>query len=145
MMEQEDGFVGPVNLGNPDEFSIRELAEQVIELCGSDSTLVQEPLPEDDPVRRRPDITLPRAERDQLLPRHSHTTRPTRLAGPTVQGVGSRFRATINHMESRLATVKFRGSSHGVPGWNETARSGSPRGKKRCVALRRWHVCMCRE
>jgi hypothetical protein len=60
MMEQEDGFVGPVNLGNPDEFSIRELAEQVIGLCGSDSTLVQEPLPEDNPVRRRPDITLAR-------------------------------------------------------------------------------------
>lgn len=60
MMEQEDRFVGPVNLGNPDEFSIRELAELVIELSGSDSSLVLEPLPEDDPVRRRPDITLAR-------------------------------------------------------------------------------------
>jgi UDP-glucuronate decarboxylase len=58
MMNGPDSFIGPVNLGNPDEFTIRELAEQVIELTGSKSKLVQEPLPEDDPVRRRPDITL---------------------------------------------------------------------------------------
>ncbi|TVS14076.1 MAG: SDR family oxidoreductase [Planctomycetaceae bacterium] len=70
MMEQEDGFVGPVNLGNPDEFSIRELAELVIELSGSDSSLVLEPLPEDDPVRRRPDISLAR-EKLQWQPRVS--------------------------------------------------------------------------
>jgi UDP-glucuronate decarboxylase len=60
MMEQEDDFVGPVNLGNPDEFSIRELAEITIELSGAKSKLVMEPLPADDPTRRRPDITLAR-------------------------------------------------------------------------------------
>jgi UDP-glucuronate decarboxylase len=60
MMEDESGFIGPVNLGNPDEFSIRELAEVVIQITGSNSQLVREPLPADDPVRRRPDITLAR-------------------------------------------------------------------------------------
>jgi UDP-glucuronate decarboxylase len=60
MMEGPDDFIGPVNLGNPDEFTILELARLVIELGGSDSKLVYEPLPEDDPVRRRPDITLAR-------------------------------------------------------------------------------------
>jgi UDP-glucuronate decarboxylase len=58
MMNNEDGFIGPVNIGNPVEFTIRELAEQVIQLSGSKSVLVQRPLPDDDPTRRRPDITL---------------------------------------------------------------------------------------
>ncbi len=57
MMEQDD-FIGPVNIGNPDEFTIRELAEKVIAILGSPSKLVLAPLPEDDPTRRRPDITL---------------------------------------------------------------------------------------
>jgi len=53
-----DGVVGPVNIGNPGEFTIRELAELVIELTGSRSELKQMPLPEDDPKQRRPDIGL---------------------------------------------------------------------------------------
>ncbi len=53
-----EGFTGPVNLGNPGEFTIRELAEEVIRLTGSSSTLVYKPLPENDPTRRRPDISL---------------------------------------------------------------------------------------
>ncbi|TWT74270.1 UDP-glucuronic acid decarboxylase family protein [Allorhodopirellula solitaria] len=57
MMDQDD-FIGPVNIGNPDEFTIRELAEKVIAILGSPSKLVLAPLPEDDPTRRRPDITL---------------------------------------------------------------------------------------
>lgn len=52
--------IGPVNLGNPDEFTIRELAELVIELTGSKSRIVECPLPVDDPTRRQPDITLAR-------------------------------------------------------------------------------------
>src|SRR5690606_7120291 len=60
MMNGPKDFVGPVNIGNPGEFTIRELAEQVIELSGSQSTLVQKPLPPDDPTRRQPDITLAR-------------------------------------------------------------------------------------
>jgi UDP-glucuronate decarboxylase len=58
MMNNEDGFIGPVNIGNPVEFTIRELAEQVIQLSGSNSVLVERPLPDDDPTRRRPDISL---------------------------------------------------------------------------------------
>jgi UDP-glucuronate decarboxylase len=58
-MELEDNkFTGPVNIGNPGEFTIRELAEMVLEMTGSRSKLVQKPLPADDPTRRRPDITL---------------------------------------------------------------------------------------
>lgn len=62
MMNNEQGFIGPVNIGNPVEFTIRQLAEQVIELSGSKSQLVFRPLPDDDPTRRRPDITLARQE-----------------------------------------------------------------------------------
>ena len=58
LMDSPDTLAGPVNLGNPVEFSIRQLAEQVIDLTGSTSALVFEPLPSDDPRQRRPDITL---------------------------------------------------------------------------------------
>ena len=58
LMDSADDFVGPVNLGNPVEFSIRELAQIVIELTGSRSTLVFKPLPTDDPKQRCPDISL---------------------------------------------------------------------------------------
>lgn len=53
--------VGPVNIGNPDEFTVAELARLVLEVTGSESEVVHEPLPVDDPVRRRPDITLARS------------------------------------------------------------------------------------
>ena len=63
MMNSREEFRGPVNLGNPNEFTIRELAEQVVELSGSTSKIVlARPLPEDDPVQRQPDITLARRE-----------------------------------------------------------------------------------
>jgi UDP-glucuronate decarboxylase len=52
------GLTGPVNIGNPGEFTIRELAEMVISITGSRSTIVQRPLPQDDPAQRQPDITL---------------------------------------------------------------------------------------
>jgi UDP-glucuronate decarboxylase len=58
LMESEDGFTGPVNLGNPVEFKIAELAELVLELTGSGSELVYRPLPSDDPKQRKPDIGL---------------------------------------------------------------------------------------
>jgi UDP-glucuronate decarboxylase len=54
----QDGFTGPVNIGNPGEFTIKELAEQVIALTGSKSGIVYNPLPSDDPKQRCPDITL---------------------------------------------------------------------------------------
>jgi UDP-glucuronate decarboxylase len=59
-MDTPPDFTGPVNLGNPDEFTIRALAETVIAMTGSRSQIVAEPLPVDDPRRRRPDITLAR-------------------------------------------------------------------------------------
>ncbi len=58
MMENEDGFTGPVNLGNPIERTVRELAEVVIAMTGSGSRVVMKELPADDPTRRRPDISL---------------------------------------------------------------------------------------
>jgi UDP-glucuronate decarboxylase len=58
LMDSPDGFTGPVNLGNPRVFTIRELAETVIELTGSSSRLVFRPLPQDDPRQRQPDISL---------------------------------------------------------------------------------------
>jgi UDP-glucuronate decarboxylase len=57
LMETDDAVTGPVNLGNPGEFTIRELAEAVIALTGSSSRIVHLPLPEDDPRQRRPDIS----------------------------------------------------------------------------------------
>ena len=58
LMNSEPDITGPINLGNPVEFTIKELAEQVIELTGSGSSLVSQPLPVDDPKQRRPDIGL---------------------------------------------------------------------------------------
>ncbi|NLG13128.1 MAG: SDR family oxidoreductase [Lentisphaerae bacterium] len=58
LMNTGDDVTGPVNVGNPGEFTIRELAEKVIELTGSSSKLVFKPLPQDDPRQRKPDITL---------------------------------------------------------------------------------------
>jgi UDP-glucuronate decarboxylase len=60
MMAAPDDFTGPVNIGNPGEFTIRELAELTVELTGSRSEIVHRPLPVDDPERRRPEITLAR-------------------------------------------------------------------------------------
>jgi len=77
LMESPDDFIGPVNLGNPNEFTIRELAEQIIALTGSSSEFIYHPLPQDDPRQRQPDIALakralgwqPTLELAQGLPR----------------------------------------------------------------------------
>jgi UDP-glucuronate decarboxylase len=58
LMNSPHELTGPVNLGNPDEYTIRELAEKIIELTGSSSTISYKPLPSDDPLQRKPDITL---------------------------------------------------------------------------------------
>jgi len=58
LMESESGFTGPVNLGNPCEFTIKRLAEMVIAMTGSKSQVLYMPLPQDDPQQRQPDITL---------------------------------------------------------------------------------------
>jgi UDP-glucuronate decarboxylase len=64
MMNSEAGFPGPVNIGNPSEFTILELAELVIRLTASKSRIVYRPLPQDDPKQRQPDISLARARLD---------------------------------------------------------------------------------
>ncbi|TQI71935.1 UDP-glucuronate decarboxylase [Gramella sp. Hel_I_59] len=62
MMNSRDGFIGPVNLGNPGEFTMIELAEKIIELTGSSSKLIHLDLPKDDPTQRRPVIDLAKKE-----------------------------------------------------------------------------------
>ena len=64
MMESDKGFTGPVNLGNPSEFTTLELAERVLTLVGSKSKLKFMPLPEDDPKQRQPDITTAKENLD---------------------------------------------------------------------------------
>ena len=59
-MASPDEVTGPINMGNPGEFTIRELAEKVVELTGSASKITYEPLPGDDPKQRRPDISRAR-------------------------------------------------------------------------------------
>ena len=68
MMGTRHDFLGPVNIGNPGEFTILQLAEKVIDLTGSKSKIVYEPLPQDDPMQRRPDISLARKELDNWEP-----------------------------------------------------------------------------
>jgi UDP-glucuronate decarboxylase len=69
MMSTPDDFTGPVNLGNPNEFTIKELALKVIELTGSKSKIVYLPLPEDDPVQRQPDISLAKEKLNDWEPK----------------------------------------------------------------------------
>ena len=63
-MMNVDDFIGPVNIGNPGEYTIRQLAEAIIRISGSSSKLVERPLPADDPTRRQPDITLAKDKLD---------------------------------------------------------------------------------
>ena len=60
MMESDDGVLGPINLGNPEEFSILDLAETLIKMTGNRSKIVFRPLPQDDPMQRKPDISVAR-------------------------------------------------------------------------------------
>jgi len=62
MMDSRDDFVGPVNIGNPNEFTIKELAETIIKLTNSTSKIIYLPLPQDDPLQRRPVIDLAKKE-----------------------------------------------------------------------------------
>ena len=62
LMNSRDGFTGPVNIGNPGEFTIKELAEKVIEMTDSKSKIIYKELPVDDPTQRKPDISLARKE-----------------------------------------------------------------------------------
>lgn len=91
LMASKDDFIGPVNIGNPSEFSILELANQVIAQTNSKSLLVFHPLPEDDPKQRRPDITLAQ-EKLQWQPQI-----------PLKEGL----KRTIDYFEKLLSTVNL--------------------------------------
>ena len=69
MMNSRDGFYGPVNIGNPNEFTMLELAQQVIALTGTKSKLTYMPLPADDPTQRRPSIALAKKELNNWTPK----------------------------------------------------------------------------
>ena len=64
MMDANDDISGPINLGNPSEFTIKQLAEAIINLTGAKSKLTKQPLPEDDPLKRQPDITIAKQQLD---------------------------------------------------------------------------------
>jgi UDP-glucuronate decarboxylase len=108
-----DGVYEPVNLGNPNEFTIRELAEQISELCGTPSTMRYCPLPQDDPVQRQPDISrakllldwIPEVELRDGLER-TIADFESRLTTPH----GSRARATLRraleHSNGKVAPLR---------------------------------------
>ena len=68
MMNTPDSFTGPVNIGNPNEFTILSLAEKVLEMTNSKSKIIHLPLPADDPIQRQPDISIAKKELDGWEP-----------------------------------------------------------------------------
>jgi len=68
MMDTKDSFIGPINIGNPNEFTVLDLARNVIDLTNSSSKIIYLPLPKDDPKQRQPDITLAKKELDGWQP-----------------------------------------------------------------------------
>jgi UDP-glucuronate decarboxylase len=99
LMASPDGFSGPVNLGNPVEYSMLELAETIVALVGSRSEIVRKPLPADDPRRRRPDISV---AQDRL------GWKPTT---PLAEGL----QKTIAYFDAFLANRNPAGASKGIP------------------------------
>ncbi len=69
MMATEDSFIGPINIGNPGEFTMLELAREIINITGTKSKITYMPLPKDDPTQRQPDITLAREKLDGWEPK----------------------------------------------------------------------------
>lgn len=69
MMNTRDNFIGPVNIGNPKEFTMLQLADEIIELTGSKSKITYLPLPDDDPMQRQPDISLAKRELEGWEPK----------------------------------------------------------------------------
>ena len=86
LMESPVDFTGPVNLGNPHEMSILEIAQLIVELCNSRSELIFKPLPSDDPQRRKPDISLAK----------------TKLAWQPSTGIVEGLKSTIRYFEANL-------------------------------------------
>ncbi len=91
MMNTSDNFIGPVNLGNPHEFSMLDLANEVLSITGSKSKIVFHPLPEDDPTQRQPDITLAKEKLNSWEP---------------VVQLKEGLEKTINYFENTLSIPK---------------------------------------
>jgi UDP-glucuronate decarboxylase len=114
LMNSSDEFVGPVNLGNPAEMSVLDLAKRIVQLVGSESEIVFKPLPSDDPLQRRPDITL--AER-------TLNWKPSTALDDGLRKTIAYFKATIPSLGKMYSTP---GSSRGA---GLRAETGSSRGK----------------
>ena len=69
MMDTEDEFIGPINIGNPGEFTMLELAKNIIDITGSKSKIIHLPLPSDDPMQRKPDIRLAQEKLSDWAPK----------------------------------------------------------------------------
>ncbi|MEL7547570.1 MAG: UDP-glucuronic acid decarboxylase family protein [Pseudomonadota bacterium] len=93
LMDSKGDVIGPINLGNPGEFTIRELAELVIELTGSKSQLAYKPLPQDDPKQRQPNITLAKDNLDwePKVPLKEGLGRTITYFDDLLQKMGNRF------------------------------------------------------
>jgi UDP-glucuronate decarboxylase len=114
MMDTPASVTGPVNMGNPNEFTIRELAEKIITLTGSPSKLVFHPLPQDDPRRRRPDIGAAR-----LLLGWEPTTTVTDGLKATI----AYFEAMLNHGTAHAAAGSLAAVRSTVPSYSRRARA----------------------
>lgn len=90
MMNSKPEFTGPVNIGNPEEYSMLQLAETIIRLTNATSKLIYKPLPQDDPIQRKPDISLAQAELGW---------------GPTI-GLEEGLRKTIQYFDEKLQRMK---------------------------------------
>jgi len=109
LMATDDRTHGPINLGSPHEITVRELAEQVIRLTNSRSSLVHRPLPKDDPVQRCPDITLaqsvlgwkPRVSLDEGLRRTSDYFR-------MILGTSTKATPSSPRSEMKVVTANYR-------------------------------------
>ena len=99
MMNTPKGFTGPVNLGNPSEVSILELAKLIIDITGSSSRIVFKPLPQDDPERRRPDITLAQEKLGW---------KPTAALEDGIRKTIEYFEGIIKAQEGKKAKVHFK-------------------------------------
>ena len=89
-MMNQDAFIGPVNLGNPDEYTILEFAKKIKEFTGTKSKIVFKPLPQDDPMQRRPDITLAKK----------------RLKWQPKVGVGEGLAETVEYFKKKILNSK---------------------------------------
>jgi UDP-glucuronate decarboxylase len=93
LMNSPNDVIGPVNLGNPTETTVADLAEKIIRLSGSNSRLTFRPLPQDDPTRRRPDITLAR----------------NKLGWEPVESLSMGLTKTIEYFRGHPAVLEYRG------------------------------------